>query len=277
MAAGLGFKTFTSGEVLTAADTNGYLMQGVMVFASASARSAAITAPTEGQYSYLKDTNSTEYYDGSAWVAGVEGDISGVTAGVGISGGGTSGTVTVTNSMATAIDAKGDLVPGTGADTFARLAVGTDYNVLSAQSGQTTGLLWAGASTSFTTTWSMDVGTPAIGNGTMTMTYIRYGKLCNVQFYFKAGSTTTFGTSGSFFFTIPFTAKTNTDNSSMAGGFYGEDLAVAGYSAMTGLSSDGTKMFLKIPQNANASWGKVTPFTWATGDFFNGTFIYEVA
>jgi hypothetical protein len=53
------------------------------------------------------------------------GDIEGVTAGTGISGGGTSGTVTITNSMATAIDAKGDLIVGTGADTFDRLAAGT--------------------------------------------------------------------------------------------------------------------------------------------------------
>ena len=64
------------------------------------------------------------------WVTDAAGDITGVTAGVGISGGGTSGTVTVTNSMATAIDAKGDLVAGTGADTFARLAVGTNGQVL---------------------------------------------------------------------------------------------------------------------------------------------------
>jgi len=69
MAAGLGFKTFTTGEVLTAADTNGYLMQGVNVFANAAARTAAITSPQEGQMSYLKDTNSTEYYSGAAWVA----------------------------------------------------------------------------------------------------------------------------------------------------------------------------------------------------------------
>jgi hypothetical protein len=69
MAAGLGFKTFTTGEVLTAADTNGYLMQGVLVFADAAARTAAITSPEEGQMSYLKDTNSTEYYSGSAWIA----------------------------------------------------------------------------------------------------------------------------------------------------------------------------------------------------------------
>lgn len=71
------------------------------------------------------------------------GDIEGVTAGVGISGGGTSGTVTVTNSMATAIDAKGDLVVGTGADTFSRLAVGANDTVLTAASGEATGLKWA--------------------------------------------------------------------------------------------------------------------------------------
>lgn len=67
MAAGLGFKTFTTGEVLTAGDVNGYLMQGVLVFASAAARTSAITSPQEGQMSFLKDTNSTEYYDGAAW------------------------------------------------------------------------------------------------------------------------------------------------------------------------------------------------------------------
>lgn len=71
------------------------------------------------------------------------GDIEGVTAGVGISGGGTSGTVTITNSMATAIDAKGDLVAGTGADTFSRLAVGANDTVLTADSAQATGLKWA--------------------------------------------------------------------------------------------------------------------------------------
>jgi hypothetical protein len=70
MAAGLGFKEFTTGDVLTAADANGYLAsQVVMVFASAAARTSAITSPQEGMISYLKDTNSTEYYSGSAWVA----------------------------------------------------------------------------------------------------------------------------------------------------------------------------------------------------------------
>jgi len=78
-----------------------------------------------------------------SWATPTTGDIEGVTAGTGISGGGTSGTVTVTNSMATAIDAKGDLIGGTGADTFARLAVGANDTVLTADSSTATGLKWA--------------------------------------------------------------------------------------------------------------------------------------
>jgi hypothetical protein len=70
MAAGLGYKEFATGDVLTAADANGYLAsQVVMVFANAAARTSAIASPQEGMISFLKDTNSTEYYSGSAWAA----------------------------------------------------------------------------------------------------------------------------------------------------------------------------------------------------------------
>ena len=95
MAAGLGFKTFTTGEVLTAADVNGYLMQGILVFATEAARNSAITSPQEGQFAFTKDTNTTWYYTGSAWVvSGATGDIEGITTGTdsGLSGGVTSGT-----------------------------------------------------------------------------------------------------------------------------------------------------------------------------------------
>jgi hypothetical protein len=78
-----------------------------------------------------------------SWVANDVGDITAVSAGTGISGGGTSGDITITNSMATIIDAKGDLIVGTGADAFARLAVGTNGQVLTADSSEATGLKFA--------------------------------------------------------------------------------------------------------------------------------------
>jgi hypothetical protein len=175
MAAGLGFKDFTTGEVLTAADVDGYLMQGIWVFASNAARDAAVTAPAEGNFAFTKDTNSLWYYDGAAWVAsGATGDIEGVTAGVGISGGGTSGTVTVTNSMATAIDAKGDLIAGTGADTFDKLTVGANDTVLTADSSTATGLKWAAPAGGVTFSGTRVFGSANISIANETFTVLTY-------------------------------------------------------------------------------------------------------
>ena len=65
---GLGRKVWSAGDVVAAADVQGYLQdQTVMVFDDASARSSAIGTPTEGMASYLKDTNTLELYDGSSW------------------------------------------------------------------------------------------------------------------------------------------------------------------------------------------------------------------
>jgi hypothetical protein len=113
MAAGLGFKDFVTGEVLTAADVDGYLMQGVWVFASAAARDAAVTSPQEGNFAYLKDTNVTTYYTGSAW-ANLD-------------------TTGMTNPMTTT----GDIIYSSPGSTPVRLGIGTAGQVLKVNSGAT--------------------------------------------------------------------------------------------------------------------------------------------
>lgn len=53
--------------------------------------------------------------------------------------------VTGAGIQATIVNAKGDIIAATAADTVARLAVGTDGQVLTAASGQSTGLQWSSA------------------------------------------------------------------------------------------------------------------------------------
>jgi len=66
---GLGRKVWTAGEVLSAADVNGYLMnQTTFYFANAAARTGAIGTPTLGMQSFRADGTALEAWNGSAWV-----------------------------------------------------------------------------------------------------------------------------------------------------------------------------------------------------------------
>ena len=150
MTANAGYHAFSTGDVLTAAQVQYNLQnQTIMYFASSAARTTALSGVlVEGMFSYLADTDSTEYYNGSAWTSiSNPGDITAVTAGTGISGGGTSGAVTVTNSMATAITTNGDIIYGTGSGTFSRLGIGSSAQVLTVSGGVPSWATPAGGST----------------------------------------------------------------------------------------------------------------------------------
>jgi len=72
--AGSGWRTFSAGAVLTAAQVQNYLQdQAVQVYASSVARNAALgTAVTTGMVSYRTDGTVIEYYNGTAWVGMVD-------------------------------------------------------------------------------------------------------------------------------------------------------------------------------------------------------------
>ena len=91
------YKVFANGFPLFASEINENLMQQVIaVFADTTARDAAVTAPVEGQFTYLTGSSLLTKYNGAAWEDALAvGDITGVTAGTALTGGGNSGDVTL--------------------------------------------------------------------------------------------------------------------------------------------------------------------------------------
>jgi len=66
------------------------------------------------------------------------------------------------------VDAKGDLIAATAADTPARLAVGTNGQILTADSTAATGLAWTNPSSSFTGCFVYNSSSQSISNATWT-------------------------------------------------------------------------------------------------------------
>jgi len=168
---------------------------------------------TSGQILAKASNTDLDY----TWITNDIGDITAVTASSPLTGGGTSGAITVgilsgttsnlgavqlsdstsstsTTLAATAnavkttydlanaavaksiVDAKGDLIAATAADTVSRLAVGTNGQVLTADSTAATGLKWGTASSALNliTTLSPSAVSAVTADNIFTSTYENY-------------------------------------------------------------------------------------------------------
>jgi hypothetical protein len=163
---------FAAGDTVTVVNLGAGVCTVTAGTATVSTSGSLVLAQNQGGILYFTSASAALFLQ---FATPASGDIEGVTAGTGISGGGTSGTVTITNSMATEIAAKGDLIVGTGSQTFDNLTAGADNTVLTADSSTATGLKWAtpaaGMTNPMTTTgdtiYSSSGSTPArLGIGT---------------------------------------------------------------------------------------------------------------
>ena len=139
-----GSRSWSTGDTVSAADFVSYISSQVLtVFATATARDAAITSPSEGMFSYTITTpeETLSYYDGSSWVAtSLTADITAVltAANSSLAGGGSSGSISVSadvnnSTSATATGADYVLISDTDDSNATKKALISDITAAAPQ------------------------------------------------------------------------------------------------------------------------------------------------
>jgi hypothetical protein len=166
------------------------------------------------------------------------------------------------------VDAKGDLIAATGSDTPARLAVGANDLLLTAASGEATGLKYTGAWTTYTPVVRNGV---TVGNGTEVYRWTQIGKIVFFYYSFTLGSTSSFGTGGFVQISLP---KNNSQDSWQGTANFTD----AGTGDYVGSIQITTNTFLpKLSTSPVQNITTTSPFTWTNTDRFIATGFFEVA
>jgi hypothetical protein len=187
-----------------------------------------------------------------------------------------------TGIQPTIVDAKGDIIAATAADSVTRLAVGANDTVLTADSTTATGLAYKSAATLYPwTSWTPTYQNFTIGNATVTARYQQVGKLTNVFCKIVFGSTTSFTAYPIIFFP---SGLTSARTAYFTGTFYAEDVSAGTAFTGTVYIEGAADKFQGAATNASSTYAyanfmtaNTIPMTWTTGDIMTFSFTFEAA
>jgi len=169
---------------------------------------------------------------------------------------------------------KGDVFGYSTVD--ARIPVGTNDHVLTADSAQTLGVKWAaGGSGASWGDYTPTYDNLTVGNGTVTARKVQNGTVVHVYFRFVLGSTSSVGAAG---VSVPHTAAS----------IYGENSVGTAAALNSGVQRyngnvyiNGSGKFGIFWYNTSATYitgsgiNTTIPFTWGTSDEFSFSATYE--
>ena len=171
-------------------------------------------------------------------------------------------------------DAAGDLAVGSGANTAARLAKGSDGEVLKVVSGTVEWDPPLGAWTDYTPTWTATSVNPTLGDGTIHGRYkLLDAKTLAFQVEVIFGSTTSAGTGG-YSVSLPAGVTSASYPQWVAG--YCLNSGTTNYVAIGYLNASDTKVTQFLYSGGNTITN-TSPFTFNTGDAFGCSGTIEIA
>lgn len=177
------------------------------------------------------------------------------------------------------VDAKGDLIVGTAADTAGKLSVGTNGHILTADSSVAGGVKWAapsGSSVAFTDYTPSNTNI-TVGNGTQVARYARIGtgagSLIVVRYCLTWGSTTSFG--GAIQIGLPVAAAATGIQGVVQGNAYSLDSGTAENLALATRLQLGSTTAIGVFGTTGVSVSNTQPHTWAVNDVLAVSVTYE--